>query len=247
MSMRKAFTVIELLVTIGIIVILCSISFMSYFKILESSKKTREINAAKVLIAGYHTYAADNGGRLLKVMDPNPGVILDKKGIPIMSHAGKRWPWRLAPYIEYNTDILMVNNKEAAPEDSSMYSYLVTVFPTLGINGTFVGGKYGTIAAPDYPRSNRGNFCVTTIVQPADPTKLIVFISAKMDGAPHSGCYDVGMPGFGALGEVEYKYDGEAVVAYFDGHVELNSIDDLKDMRRWSNQAAIQNDPNWSW
>jgi len=247
MSVRKAFTVIELLITIGIIVVLCSISFIGYFKVLESSKKTREINAAKVLIAGYHTYAADNGGRLLKVMDPNPGVILDKKGIPIMSHAGKRWPWRLAPYIEYNTDILMVNNKEAAPEDSSMYSYLVTVFPTLGINGTFVGGKYGTITAPDYPRSNRGNFCVTTILQPADPTKLIVFISAKMDGAPHSGCYDVGMPGFGALGEVEYKYDGEAVVAYFDGHVELNSIDDLKDMRRWSNLAAIQNDPNWSW
>jgi len=247
MSMKKAFTIIELLITIGIIVVLCSISFMGYFKVLESSKKTREINAAKVLIAGYHAHAADNGGRLLKVMDPDPGVILDKKGKPIMHHAGKRWPWRLAPYIEYNTDILMVNNKEAAPEDSSMYSYLVTVFPTLGINGTFVGGKYGTITAPDNPRSNRGNFCVTTIVQPADPTKLIVFVSAKMDGATHSGCYDVGMPDFGALGEVEYKYDGKAVVAYFDGHVELNSIDDLKDMRRWSNLAAIQNDPNWSW
>jgi hypothetical protein len=68
-----------------------------------------------------------------------------------------------------------------------------------------------------------------------------------MDGVFHSGCYDVGMPGFGALGEVEYKYDGEAVVAYFDGHIELNSIDDLKDMRRWSNLAAIQDDPNWSW
>lgn len=247
--MKKAFTIIELLITIGIIGTLCVLGSVGYLKILESSRKTKEIHAAKVLIVGYHAYAADNGGKLLKVMDPNPGIVLDKQGVPIMSHAGNRWPLRLAPYIEYDESILLVNNAEAAPATSRWRSYLITVFPTLGINGAFVGGKYGTIMDPDHPRlsKSRGNFCVTTITQPVDPSKLIVFASAKMDGINHSGCYDVGMPGFGALGEVEYKYDGQAVVAYFDGHVELNSIDDLKDMRRWSNLAAIQDDPNWSW
>jgi prepilin-type N-terminal cleavage/methylation domain-containing protein/prepilin-type processing-associated H-X9-DG protein len=254
MKKNKAFTLIELLVSVSIVSILAVLMFLGVKNYIKSGQRAAELSAGKTLINAFHAHAADNGGRLLKAMDPNPGRIFDNQGKPIMSHAAKRWPWRLAPYFGNNMDILMVNNKEAAPADNPMYSYLVTVFPTFGMNGTFVGGKYGTTMAPDHPRSSRGNFCVTTIAGAVMPSKLIVFTSAKMQGelpfeakGQKTGCFDVCAPNFGATGVVHYKYSNKAVVVYFDGHVELNSEEELKDMRRWSNLAAIQDNPNWSW
>jgi prepilin-type N-terminal cleavage/methylation domain-containing protein len=243
----RGFTLIELIITIGVVSILTAIGFAGYSKYVQAAQKGKEIHAGRVLMAGFHAYTADNGGKIIKAMDDNPGKVLDNSGKPVMAHAAKRWPWRLAPYIDYNVDMIMVNNQKAAPIDEPMYSYLVTVFPTFGMNGTFVGGKYGTGSAPNHPRNSKGAFCVINITQPKDPSKLVVFASAKMRGAPHPGCFDVSAPGFGAVGEVDYKYDNKSVVAYFDGHMELNSPDQLKDMRKWSNLAAIQDNPNWSW
>jgi len=247
MVCARGFSLIELLAVIAIISVLSAIGITGYSKYIESANRSKEIHAGRALMAGFHAYSADNSGKIIKAIDPNPGKVVDNNGKPVMSHAARRWPWRLAPYIDYNVDMIMVNNKDAAPKDNAMYSYLVTVFPTFGMNGTFVGGKFGTSMSPDHPRNSRGAFCVTTIAQPVEPSKLIVFTSAKMQNAPHPGCFDISAPGLGAVGEVDYKYNDKAVVAYFDGHVELNSPDQLKDMRRWSNLAAINNNPNWSW
>lgn len=247
LSRKNGFTLIELLVSIAIATILASLLFLGVKGYLNSGKRAAEINAGRTLISAFQTYTADNGGRIIKAMDPKPERILDKEGKPVMSHAAKRWPWRLAPYFGYDiNNVLLVNNKEAAPADNAMYSYLVTVFTTLGMNGTFVGGKFGTGFAPDHPRNKRGAFCVITVLQAHTPSKLIVFASGKMQNAPHPGCFDIGPEGTGAVGEVDYKYSDKAVVAYFDGHVELNTEEELKDMRRWSNLAAIEDNPNWS-
>jgi prepilin-type N-terminal cleavage/methylation domain-containing protein/prepilin-type processing-associated H-X9-DG protein len=254
MKKNKAYTLIELLVSITIVSVLTVIMFLGVKSYIKSGQRAAELSAGKTLISAFHAYAADNSGRLLKAMDPNPGRVIDNNGKPIMSHAAKRWPWRLAPYFNYDVKIHLVDNKSKISPDDPMYSYLVTVFPTFGMNGIFVGGKYGTGMAPDNPRAvNRfGSFCVTTISQPYTPSKLIVFASAKMQGPvapnlPTTGCFDIAGPGIGAVGEVDYKYSNKAVVVYFDGHVELNSEEELKDMRRWSNLAAIQDNPNWNW
>lgn len=243
----SGFTLIELLITITIIIVLVGLSFLGYRKYIESAERGRELHAGRALMAGFHAYAADNAGRIIKAMDPKPGEVMDDRGKKVMSQAAKRWPWRLAPYIDYKSDILMVNNLKAAPKDNAMYSYLVTVFPTFGMNGTFVGGKYGTSLAPDHPRNDRGPFCVINITQPIEPSKLIVFATAKMQNAPHRGCFDISAPGIPAVGEIDYRYNNKAIVTYFDGHVELNTPDQLKDMRRWSNLAAIEDNPDWSW
>jgi len=234
----RAFTLIELLVSIAVITILAAIGFSGYSSYIKSAEKGREVHAGRALMAGFHAYAADNGGRLIKAMDPKPGKVLDDKGKPVMSHAAKRWPWRLAPYIDYSINILMVNNQKAAPPDDSMYSYLVTVFTTFGMNGTYVGGKYGTPVSPD--RGNKS--VVTNITQVNEPSKLVVFAISKMEGAEHRGCFDVAGPETrGAVGEVDYRYNNKAVVAYFDGHVELNSKQELSNTERWNNFATKNN------
>ena len=234
----SAFTLIELLVTVAVVAILAAISFSGYVSYVKSAEKGKEVHAGRALMAGFHAYAADNGGRLIKVMDTNPGKVLDDRGKPVMSHAAKRWPWRLAPYIDYNVGILMVNNKQAAPPEDVMYSYLVTVFTTFGMNGTYVGGKYGTPVSPD--KGNKS--VVTNITQAMEPSKLVVFAIGKMQGAEHRGCFDVGAPETkGAVGEVDYRHNNKAIVAYFDGHVELNSKQELSDVKRWNNFATQSN------
>jgi prepilin-type processing-associated H-X9-DG protein len=44
---------------------------------------------------------------------------------------------------------------------------------------------------------------------------------------------------------VDGRFDGKAVCAFLDGSVRVLSIDDLRDMRLWSKNAAINNDPNY--
>lgn len=245
--MSRAFTLVELVVTIAIITILCSLAFYGYSNILDSGKKAAEVSAARTLMAGFHAYAADNNGRVLKGLDPNTKGIVDDKGKPVMSHAARRYAWRIAPYIDYNIDnVLLVNNKKAAPKDNPMYSYLVTVFTTFGMNTVFVGGKYGTALAPDHPRNKKGNFCVTNITQAHSPSTLIVFASATMgQDSPHTGAFEVSLDGTGTTGKVDFKYGEKAVIAHFDGHVKLLGRKELQDMRKWSNLAAIQDNPNW--
>lgn len=239
--MSRGFTLVELLVVIAILTILSCLAFYGYSNFLDSGKKAAEVSAARTLMAGFHAYAADNNGRILAGMEKNPKGVVDDKGKPVMSHAAKRYAWRIAPYIDYNIDnVLLVNNKEAAPRDNPMYSYLVTVFTTLGMNAVYVGGKYGTPQGPDNPR-NKNIDCVTNITQVHKPSKLIVFASARMgDDAPHAGAFEVSLDGNGTVGKVDFKYKNKAVVAHFDGHVALLGREELSDMSRWSNKAGLE-------
>ena len=47
-----------------------------------------------------------------------------------------------------------------------------------------------------------------------------------------------------SYGYVAARFDGKAVAAFLDGSVRVMSLDDLRDMRFWSKNAAINNDRN---
>lgn len=42
-------------------------------------------------------------------------------------------------------------------------------------------------------------------------------------------------------GHVDFRHGGKAAIVAFDGHVELASVDELRDMRRWCNLATAAN------
>jgi prepilin-type N-terminal cleavage/methylation domain-containing protein/prepilin-type processing-associated H-X9-DG protein len=253
MKNARGFTLIELLVVLAVIIILTVLGFYGYRKIIESSKQGKEIHAARALLAGFHAYAVDNNGKVIPGYENRPKDVKDDKGQPIrFGSAAARYPWRIGPYIDYNVDnILLVNNTKMAPKNDPMYQYLVTVYPSLGMNVYYVGGHYGGSYSPDHPRfrSKFGNSVVTNILQPHTPSKLIVFASAfSTHQGKNVGCWEVDPPfkALGGVGKVDYRWNNKAVVGYFDGHVELNNRETLIDMRRWNNRAAVENNPNLS-
>jgi prepilin-type processing-associated H-X9-DG protein len=45
---------------------------------------------------------------------------------------------------------------------------------------------------------------------------------------------------------VHPRHDSKAVVAFLDGSVRKMGINELRDMRLWSRNAAIADDPNYT-
>ncbi len=251
-----AFTLIELLVVIAVIAVLAALAFPVFGKAKESGMRGAEIAAARKLMAGFGSYVADRGGAVMPGLK-NPGPeekLTDANGNEVSDPgARERYAWRIAPYIGYDVDgTLLVNNAQAAPPHDPMFSYLVSALTTLGMNTTFVGGDFGgsaLIKAGDQRTMRRlGPFYVQNVSQSVQPSKLIVFASAlnSMGGEKSVGNYRVFPPRMrdGDGSRIDYRFDGKAVSACLDGHVELLGPEEMQDMRRWSNLAAMADDPS---
>lgn len=106
-----------------------------------------------------------------------------------------------------------------------------------------------------------GKFHVTHLSEVEDPAKIIVFASARSaKGKPGyfeirpprltkqvwtSGKFDEESPAH-QHGFVDFRYNGSAVTVCLAGNVQLLTEKELRDMRRWSNQAARENDPEFT-
>lgn len=250
----RAFTLIEMLAALAIIAILAGLTWPVLATAKESGLKSAEIAAARKLLAGLHSYAADNNGSVMPgYKDPGANTLKDDNGNVItMAEPRSRYAWRIAPYVDYDVEgTLLVNNAQAAPKHDPMYPYLVSVFTSLGMNITFVGGDFGSgaLLRADDPRTvaRIGNFCVRNMQQATKPSSLIVFASAFNTAEGRSpGNYRVLPPAMreGDASHIDYRYGGLAVVGCLDGHAELLGPDQMKDMRRWSDLAARADDPN---
>jgi len=149
--------------------------------------------------------------------------------------------------------------------------YVASIGPSLGMNSTFVGGNYNAILDEAFStdptvasESVYGKFYVSHISQVAVPSKMIVFASARYRDANNNrtGNEHIFAPRISgdlrwnssfdpagnsaASGHVDARWEGKAVAAQMDGSVALLNFQELQDMRRWSNQAAEADDPNWT-
>jgi hypothetical protein len=150
-----------------------------------------------------------------------------------------------------------------------MAEYIASVQPSLGLNTTFVGGNYSFHRSEpqvDKDVETYGSFCVTRLGQAVKASTLIVFVSARFKptagSAPGAqGNYYVLSPRLSGerwsanfdqnaasdrFGHVDPRWNKKAVAVNLDGSASLLGEAELKDMRRWANQAAEQDDPNWS-
>ena len=262
---HSAFTLVELMVVLAIVATLTAVTTGVVITALDSGRQAKEISAGRQLMIAHQRYAQANDDRLL------PGYSNDEafneRGEELFSPVSNRYPWRLAPYFEYDMNLLYGNDRKRLKADQDRgevdYTYAASVTPSFGINGVFVGGDHQMLNPNGKAGKVYGDFCVRKAAHAADPAGLIVFATAAYDSGNQrvpgyfrvepprlqSDRWDpVWKPGApaAAYGQVDFRHRNQAVAAHLDGHVETLDFREMKDMRRWSNQAAHHDDPEFS-
>ncbi|MFD2255158.1 type IV pilin protein [Luteolibacter algae] len=257
----SGFTLLELLVTTAIIATLAGISATGYLSLRQKARMVTEINAAKNLITAYLSYPSDHNGQVMPGYQSDPEVT-DLDGRPLASPMNARYPWRLAANAPRIDGVMLFNGNETALDEQNS-DYLVSVKPNLGINAVFLGGHFGSGSPlPPSPRllEAYGKFHLTHLAEAHAPEELIVFSSAR-SGKDSPGYFEIRSPKLtrpiwsstefsedspaSSHGFVDFRYDGKTVTACLAGNVQLMDEDEMRDMRHWSNQAAIENDPDF--
>ena len=261
----RGFTIVELLVVIGIIVSLLGLVLLVGGRVNKQAREVTERNAARQAVVAWTNYALEHNGDLL------PGYrsgleAFTPEGEPISTAtigvAGNRYPWRLAPYLGYNFDVLYVNEQsqyldDLRNDDYSSYLYTAGTFPSLGINSTWLGGDEIDGCFNPALTSLLGNFYCSKMSQIRNPQRLTVFASSRGDSAPDGGgdsiegYFKVASPTFSSrrwdaeydpedttsFGNVSARWDGRSVVSRVDGSVDSLAIEEMDDMRFWADRA----------
>lgn len=259
----RAFTLIELLVVITVIVVLAALVVSVSKAAISNARRVSEVNAARNLMSAYSLAAGERSGQFLPGYDRTVSSITLPDGTPVTGPAAERYPYRLAPYFNYAMNGTILVNANAAQIDASS-TYLVSCYPAFGINYIFVGGDIAADSTMTYPGE-----CATT--QGSANGSLLVFATAvgsgTASGSPSGTNAQIngyciltppnltttmwspnkwsGTSSPSDYGNVDARYNGKAIAGFLDGSVRVLTIDELRDMRLWSTNAAQQGNSNY--
>jgi prepilin-type N-terminal cleavage/methylation domain-containing protein len=95
----KGFTIVELLVVMGIIALLAALAIPAVAKVRNRAGAVRELAALRCVITGWTQYATEQKGCLIPgfygmpPLEPLPAFYEDGRAIPSSSETSVRW-WR---------------------------------------------------------------------------------------------------------------------------------------------------------
>lgn len=230
----------------------------------RAARAIADMSALQQIMTGYAIYADDHKGMVLPGYIPASWVsrmeVLDEVGERLSGPMAQRYPWRLAPYLDYNFAAMYKDPRLLERyQQRSDFQYVVSVSPSFGLNAEFVGGRASPSGFGFNSAAIRawGQFYITRMDQAHRPDNLVVFASAHgLDpdgGSPLPGYFEVTAPNLvqrqwttsyneddppAVHGHVDARYDGRAITGQLDGHAAMLRMSDLDDMRRWSNQAG---------
>ena len=221
----SAFTLIELLVVIAIIATLIGILLPALGGARESARAVREQAGMSQVLVAYTLYSDDHRGKLLtgflsdnhwEEMVRDNTVPKDLKGDSVGSTAGKRYPWRLIPYMDFQFDGLYMDHRvveglaseldadldsfhNTGSEDEILQGesmrYVASLYPSFGLNSYFVGGGANGDSLPWSANGRRvfGKLHVDKMHQIQRPSYLMSFSSARSIAEPSL------LPGYGLV------------------------------------------------
>ena len=266
---RRAFTLIELLVVIGIITLLIGLLLPALSAARQTARQLTGMSDLRQMLLGYTMYQHDQDGRVLL---GKPPWSLNGESITAATQAGKtlsgetatRYPWRLAPYVDYNWEVLYSHTSPPRPADE--HAYALSLKPSFGINSIYVGGHDGPydgfIVKAGEKQRNAGQHVVFYNSSVERPSELIVFTEsqARLRGEPAFSDAEAGMhyvaPPYAngrqwtrqrgrirsarsnsMMGLPIGRFGDATITGFFDGHVESLRPTELTDMRLWANRA----------
>jgi len=210
---KKAFTIIELIVAVSIILILLSLAMVFFRGAVDAAKKAESISNMRSVAAALHLYANDHSGRF----PPGRPDAPSGGGGWGSAHRSQFWMGLIIPYItgqEYDIDIY--RNLSAARgfrrdfDDAFFCPQSANPHP------------YGSFALNPilFPRDGDGTPADRALPGPLmstimEPSKTVLLI----DAAPTSGDWDSSWTKT-ATSNPRRRPDGSTSIAFFDGRVE---------------------------
>lgn len=228
LNYRRGFNLVELLVVIFLIAVLAALSMFG-FKIMRekadlvtTTKRIRGFTEANAL------YAADHNGKYVPVYAFNE----DGQGA-VQWHYNRVYLEALIGDKEDLGNAEPFEGIDGLPEQvldpvviRAKKKYWSRISASFGYNReNLTGGGWGQANAA----------ASRSVLSVVHPSETCAFITATDWQAKQSGSVlweSAPMEGKTDDGKVAYRHKGKAVVAYYDGHVGLCSIDNMKEINR---------------
>ncbi|MHC5003468.1 MAG: type II secretion system protein [Planctomycetota bacterium] len=290
---RSAFTIVEMLVVVGIIALLMGLLLPALSGARKRARKTEELNHLRTIGHAWTMYANfNNDAALPGYVEPEVQGIPSSSGYPtswkvtykfpdhseVPAEIAAPWVWRLMSYLDYEHEPIHFYLRE---DDPSMLSAVeeaeeIAETPAFGYNGLYVGGWWEmqnidaqTLPRARFSRDSTGqalNVVSRSVGGIRRSSELVLFCSSgNRDVGVHKAVSEFAagshyvVPPFLATETIWTqvqnasvysiqvftdeepvpvgRYTAAVAVLYADGHVDVQTIAGLSDMRSWIDAA----------
>lgn len=241
---KRAFTLLELLVSISLIMLLVSFVAVSLRGVRASASRAKSLSALRQMALAYASYSTDHNQRLMPgYIDASmfsPGqpfadlTVTLPDGTIVNPADAQSYVWRLAPYANNTWETFFVDIKDPGVISALQGDFnRISERPAFGMNSIFVGGDSahgGSYVTNRNPWTGQDVLAATRLSEVKNPSRLILFGPSAKAGTGNDA-YEDEVPGFCEL---------RPPFTVLDAGDPANATDDLWSDQQWCFGKARQ-------